>query len=148
MKKEINDLLTLSRHNKRLALNQHFTLVATYFDEIGLNINFSSAEPVKMELQLVYTQKGDKWLDRATTLKGRSYEELIEEIPDKMSEMLNDLAADLSKQFKNGYIIGKVRTDPIAEDEKFYLDKVFADDVELDLTDEQSRGRAENERKN
>lgn len=146
MKKEINDLLTLSRHNKRLALNQHFTLVATYFDEIGLNTNFSSAEPVKMELQLVYTQKGDKWFDRATTLKGRSYEELIEEIPDKMSEMLNDLAADLSKKFKNGYLLGKVRSNyPIEyEDEKFYLDKVFADDEdeELDLTQEKNRGRS------
>lgn len=146
MKNEINDLLTLSTHSKRLEINSHFAVVATYTDKLGINTNFSNNEPVNMDLQLVYTQKGDKWLDKATTLKGRSYEELMEEIPDKMSEMLNDLAANLSKQFKNGYLLGKVRSNyPIEyEDEKFYLNKVFADDdgEELDLTQEQNRGRS------
>ena len=142
MKKEINDLLTLSKYSKCFAINQHFAVKATYFDEFNINTNFSSREPVGMELQLVYTLPADIWLGRATTLMGRSYEELMKEIPEKMSEMLNNLAADLSNQFKNGWSLsGKVKHYNEYNGTELDKENALLDESELDLT-EQERGRS------
>lgn len=108
MKKEINQMLTLGSKTKILKLNGAFTLETNYIDSDGFNVEVSNKEPVRINLTLVYNLSHDKCYRMSEEIKSRNCEDVISEISSTMEKMLNDITAQLVKNFNNGYLLGKV----------------------------------------
>lgn len=97
MKKEIENLLTAEKPwpaSKELRINGAFTITS-------VSQNTGVAPPA---LTLTYTLTHDKFFGRSRPLLGRTFEELETEIPEKMNEILEENAKDLTRRFRNGYL--------------------------------------------
>lgn len=99
MKKEIENLLTAEKPwpaSKELRINGAFTITS-----VSQNTGDKQTPPT---LTITYTLAHDEFFGRSRPLFGRTFEDLEMEIPEKMNEILEENAKDLTRRFRNGYL--------------------------------------------
>lgn len=104
MKKEINDLLALHNDDKTLKINGAFELQARYTDKYGVNVVLSKNDPVAVHLDLVYMLPHDKLLFTSRAISARDYNGVVDEVCEKMDEILKEISHALTAQFRAGYL--------------------------------------------
>lgn len=108
MKNQIKEMLTLSKKNKSLRINQAFTLNADYIAENGFNVELTNSPPSELKLTLVYTLKHDKCFMKSRLITSRNVKEVIDEIAKAMQDILQEVSQELVKSFINGQLLGDV----------------------------------------
>lgn len=112
MKNELNNMLSLSQQPKKLRINGMFALYSWSVDKYGVAITApSDREPAQLRLELRYELKLDKFYMTSKTLESRTIDGLLQEIPETMAAILDEINETLIKSFKNGQLLGNVEND-------------------------------------
>lgn len=107
MKKELTQMLNATQ-DMSLKINGAFMLNVYCTNKYGENVaTAKDKEVASRAFSLLYTLAHDKALYTSRNLPSSTIEELMADIPTAMTDIMNQVANHLVKEFQNGYLPGE-----------------------------------------
>ena len=110
MKKEIAIMMTPFRGVRTLRINGSFVLTAVTLDSNGVSVMASNEQGANVKLVLGYTIAHDKCYGMGKEVTADTVEQVISNIRQAMSEILDEIKDTMIKRFDNGYLRGSINS--------------------------------------
>lgn len=101
-------MMTPFRGIRTLAINDAFTLTAVTLDSNGVSVMASNEQGAAVKLSLSYTIAHDNYYGMCKEVTADTIEQVIDNIRQAMSEILDNIKDIMLKRFDIGYLRGSI----------------------------------------
>lgn len=108
-------MMTPFRGIRTLAINDSFTLTAVTLDDSGVSVMVSDEQVDTVKLSLSYTIAHDNCYGMSKEVTADTVEQVIDNIRQAMSEILDNIKDVLLKRFDIGYLRGSISSRTIED---------------------------------